>query len=236
MGGCALITGGARRIGRALSIHLAECGYDIALHYQTSETEAIDLKKHIMSLGKRCELFQGDLTNELFLASLVDKVKERFPELNMLVNNASRFKQAVYKETNFMLFDENINLHVKAPFFLTKNFSEIVSKGLIINMLDTRISKNSSVYFAYTLSKKCLADLTKMASGELAPSIRVNAIAPGFILPPQGNKEKEYEELAVNNPMKRSGDLKDILKTIDFIIDNSYLTGQIIFVDGGKFL
>lgn len=230
----ALITGSARRIGKALSLHLAEKGYNIALHVNKSVKEANSLKEKITSHGVKCEIFKGDLTDKNFLNSLFGSLKEKFKNIEILINNASIFNEGKLSETNFSLFEQNFDLHVKAPFFLMKDFAKQTRKGLIINMLDTRVSKNKTRFFAYTLSKKTLMELTKMAAYEFIDKIRVNAIAPGFILPSEKNSKNNYDSKCIEKLMKKKGNIKDILNSLDFFLENDYITGQILYVDGGE--
>ena len=229
-----LVTGGAKRIGKAIALHLAKNGYDIALHYNTSEKEAKILTLEIKNIGQKCILFQHDFLKVTNGVNLIKKVKKKFPELSLLINNASVFNSGTFLKTDYKTLDKHFNINFKVPFFLSLDFAKLCKKGQIINMLDTNIIKRQSKYFAYTLSKKMLYEFTKMAAVELAPNIRVNAIAPGPILPPP-RKDEEYLRLAGELvPLKRKGDIKNILQTLAFFLVNDYVTGQCIFVDGGK--
>lgn len=230
----ALVTGGAKRIGCAIALHLAKNGYDIALHYNTSDKEAKLLAGEIKKLKQKCVLFKSDFNNLNQIKNLIKKVKRRFRNLTLLINNASIFGSGEFLKTNTDLFERHFNVNFKAPFFLTRDFARFCKKGQIINMLDTNIARKQSKYFAYTLSKKMLCEFTKMAAVELAPDIRVNAIAPGPILPPRG-KDEEYLKLASEKvPLKRKGEIKNIIQALSFFLENDYVTGQCIFIDGGK--
>ena len=231
----ALITGGARRIGKAIAIHLAENGFDIALHYNTSKAEAEEVSKEIKSKGQNCVLFQCDLSKIDSVLNLIDKVKQSFSSLSLLVNNASIFEKKSLIETDLDFFENHFNINFKAPFFLSQNFAKNFKAGHIINLLDTNITRDRTKYFIYNLTKKMLSEFTKMAAAELAPDIRVNAIAPSAILPPS-NGEKEYLDHSQSIPLKRWGNLSEILQSIDFLLKNEYVTGQCIFVDGGEHL
>lgn len=232
----ALITGGAKRIGRALAIYLAENGYDIALHYNTSEKEAQSAKKEITSLGRKCNLYKLNLQNSKDLIPLIKKVKVSFPSLSILINNASIFEEGRFLETDLSLLNEHLDINFKAPFLLSQGFAKYCKKGQIINLLDTNIKRTKSKYLAYNLSKKLLFEFTKMAALELAPNIRVNAIAPGPILPPPGKDIKYLQKKGGIVPLQRNGELKNLVQGIDFLIKNDYVTGQCIFIDGGKHL
>jgi len=232
----ALITGGAQRIGREISIFLASLSYDIALCYNTSEKDAQDTAKAIRALDRKCELFKSDLSEEDNLYSLIPAVMKKFHDLHVLVNNASIFKRATIEKTDVELFDKHIGINLKAPFFLSKEFAKAVKRGSIINILDTRISSDRTTYAAYSLSKKALAEVTRMSALEFAPDIRVNAIAPGLILPPEGKSDEYLDRLAEKVPLKRKGNTKNVTEAIRFLLSNDYITGQIIFCDGGEHL
>ena len=172
----ALVTGAAVRIGKAITLDLAEMGYSIALHFNSSRAEAEKLCRSIEALGAACEIFKADLTNPNELENLIPTVKKIFPKLSLLVNNAAVFQKAPLKQTDRKLFDSHFDLNFKAPFFLSSDFARVCKKGQIINILDTRITRNRSSHFAYTLSKKALADFTRLAAAELAPLKNVFAV------------------------------------------------------------
>lgn len=236
MRNAALITGGAKRIGKEIALLLSALGYDIALHYNHSANEARQSAKQIQSNGVCCEIFKCDLKNEKSVSSLIPAVKKKFPDFNLLINSASIFeKSSLYNETN-SIFDTHLAINLKAPYILSREFARICKKGQIINFLDTNISKNKTAYNAYLLSKKSLAEFTKLAAVEFAPNIRVNAIAPGLILPPKRKNTDYLERLARHIPLKRRGHPNQIALTVQFLIENDFVTGQTIFVDGGEHL
>ena len=230
--GTALITGGAKRIGEALCLELAEQGYHIALHYHASQKEAHHLATRIRKKNVSCQIYASDLTKEKNFLQLIQKIHKASPDLNLLVNNASVFRQANFLEETLNNFDQHFSIHLKTPFFLSQQFAKICRRGHIINILDTSIVRYKTDYFAYLLSKKSLLDLTKMAAVALAPHIRVNGIAPGSILPPTG-QHKKYP-LGQNTPLKYPGSLLHIQQALRFLLTDNYVTGQIIFVDGGR--
>jgi len=154
------------------------------------------------------------------------------PEL--LINNASVFDRAWLADTSSAFFDRQMDVNFKAPFILMRNFAQLVKTGLIVNFVDTRIVTNQSNFAAYSVSKKALWELSKMAALEWGPSIRINAIAPGLTLPPEEKEEDYLWNLAGSIAMKRPGGLDPILKSLDYILDNNYLTGQLLFCDGGE--
>ncbi len=234
--GTALITGGSKRIGQAICLKLSQLGFSIALHYQHSKVDAKKTAQLIKDQDGQCKIFSANLLNEKQVSSLIYKVNQTFPNLNLLINNASIFEKSNLKTATVDSFNKHFAIHLKAPFILTQSFAKICKKGQIINILDTNIVRNGSENFTYLLSKKALADFTKMAALELAPDIRVNAIAPGFILPPTDQTKINLKQRIAKIPLRQQGNIEQIAQTIEFLIKNFYLTGQIIFNDGGEHL
>lgn len=232
----ALVTGAVKRLGKKISEQLADKGFNIALHYNSSKKEALDLQAKLIDLypNQQFKIFQCDLSNELDLEQLMDKVMNYFNRLDLLVNNASVFDPGIIRETNAYLFNSQINVNLKAPFILCRDFVLNNKSGLIINMLDTRISGYSNSHAAYSISKVGLAHLTKMMALECGPDFRVNGIAPGATLPPEGKGLDYLENLALKTPMKLPGGVKPILQSLDYILENENLTGQILYCDGGE--
>ncbi|MBP9854293.1 MAG: SDR family oxidoreductase [Candidatus Omnitrophica bacterium] len=233
---CALVTGGSKRIGKAISIKLAEMGYDIAIHYNNSKKEARDLSNELKEKGAEADIFSCDLNDRDQTKNLIPSVVKRFLNLSVLVNNASMFKPDSLLTATTNQLEQHFQIHVETPFLLTQTFAKICKKGLIINILDTNITKSSTKHFTYLLSKKNLLNLTTMSAVELAPHIRVNGIAPGLILPPEEKSAEYLNRLAKKVPLKRKGSVDNITQTIQFLIENDYLTGQVIFADGGEHL
>ena len=234
----ALVTGGALRIGQAISLKLADLEFDIALHYHQSKEEALRTAQYIEKKGVACQLFSCNLANERQTSLLIGQVHKKFPNLSLLVNNASVFKPSTLKKGSLQQFNEEFSVNLKAPFILMREVVQKCSKGHIINLLDTNIVKNTTNHFIYLLTKKAFYELTKLAAMELAPAIRVNAIAPGLILPP-ANKDKDQgylKKLAKHIPLKRKSGLIQITQAVEFLLKNDSLTGEVIFVDGGEHL
>ncbi|MCX6236305.1 MAG: SDR family NAD(P)-dependent oxidoreductase [Bacteroidia bacterium] len=234
----ALITGSAVRLGREIAFHLAYSGWDLALHYRSSSKEIFDFEAElkIRYPDQRFHIFQTDLGVKEQTQNLIKQVIDRFGHLDLLVNSASVFEPSSLKETSTDLMIRHMMVNYVSPFILMRDFANIADNGQIINIADARIKNNKSDYLSYSLSKKSLWELTKMAALELAPHFRVNAIAPGAVLTPAGKDQRYLEKVAVNTPMKISSGVNSVLKSIDFIIDNEDLTGQLIYCDGGAHL
>lgn len=228
-----LITGGADRIGRAMALTFAEMGYDVALHYLNSKEKAASTKQDILSMNRRCDLFRADLRDSSAVSSLITEVCNEY-DLVSLVNNASVFVESSLLEGDHCLAQEMFDINFKAPSLLTKEFARRQKKGHIINMLDTKVSQNSTRHFDYLLSKKFLYDYTKMTALHLAPHIRVNGIAPGMILPPPGEDEKYLKKRSEEIPLQRPGSLEAIQSTLRYLVQNDFITGEVIYVDGGE--
>ncbi|MDX1974378.1 MAG: SDR family oxidoreductase [Rickettsiales bacterium] len=230
----AIITGGAKRVGAAMALYLAKHGYDIALHYSRSEKEAKALQKKIEKLGRRCELFQQDLADAAALLPLMKAIKKAMPHVSLLVNNASVFERGCLMDTDEALFERQIGVNLKAPFFLTQAFAKQFKQGCVVNILDTDISTVHFSHFAYLLSKKAFADFTRMAAYELGPSIRVHGICPGCMLPSDQNDSSYEDKIAKLIPLKSHPSLDELSEAVRWIAEQQHMTGQILFVDGGK--
>lgn len=232
----ALITGASKRIGKGLAEHLAQYGWSVVIHFSSSENAAIQLVNQLSKQFRhqKFEAFKADLSQINEVVGLIPNAIAKFGKIDLLINNASVFSSGYLKSTSPELFNSQIDVNLKAPFFLIRDFANHCKKGNIINFVDTRITSNKSNFAAYSLSKKGLWDLTQMAALELAPDIRVNAIAPGVTLSPENEDENYLLNLAKNIPMKKPGGLEPIIKSLDFILENNHLTGQLIFADGGE--
>ncbi len=240
----ALITGASQRIGREIAIFLAAQGYDIAISYNKSAQQAQILSAEIVQkFAVKCEIFAADLCDVKATKKLAADVIKEFPHLSLLLNNASIFRKSKFlTEAESELFD-NLNIHFIAPLILTKEFAKNViaaeiADAQVINMIDKNIVRFDTQYFHYLLSKKNLAEVTKMLALELAPQIRVNGIAPGFILDPVdgGIEAEKLQNIIKKIPLQRKGRVENILQTVEFLIKNDFINGQIISVDGGASL
>jgi NAD(P)-dependent dehydrogenase (short-subunit alcohol dehydrogenase family) len=232
----ALVTGGAKRIGRSIALALAREGLDIALHYNASAADAQKLAGEIRALGRECHLFRCDLSDMDQVFSLPQRVFEVLPGWNVLINSASVFERASLAETTEVHFDRTFDINFKTPFFLARDFAARCENGLVVNLLDTKISQNFTEYFVYSLTKKTLANFTEMAAKALAPRVRVNGVCPGLILPPPGQGPEYLEKLSSRVPMRRPGTPEAVADAVVYFLRNDYVTGQILYVDGGEHL
>lgn len=241
----ALITGSAKRIGREMAFTLAAKGFDVAIHYHNSKSVAQELADEIKKkFHVQCEIFCADLQKSSTATKLIAEVIAKFPHLNLLINNASIFRESKFLTAPESELMDNLNIHFISPLILSQEFAKHVSANKIkaaqiINMVDKNITRFDTNYFYYLLSKKNLAELTKMLALELAPQVRVNAIAPGFILNNVNDKNPAanyVEKLTKRIPLQRKGDVKNICQTLEFLLANDFISGEIIFVDGAASL
>ncbi|AUO54437.1 SDR family NAD(P)-dependent oxidoreductase [Ehrlichia canis] len=222
----ALITGGARRLGKAIAMFLADNGYDIAIHYNTSESQALKTKDIIENLyNRKCILIQADLTEFNSLNLIIDETFQFMPYCNCLINNASVFYKNTLMNTSIQDFSYNYDLHIKAPLFLTQYFAKkCITIGNIINIIDAIVIKNATKSFTYTMSKKSLLDLTKFAAVELSPNIKVNAIGPRMI-------PGDFLDNINHKNIMDNAEVKYILTTIEKLLaPNNQETGTTIIM------
>ncbi len=232
----ALVTGGAKRIGKEIALKLASMGYDIIIHYNTSEKEALNTKKEVESKGVTCTLIRFDLTHPEKIDDFMGKVFAKCENVTLLVNNASIFRESNFLQVTYDEFVKEFNINFVSPFFLSQQFATRCKEGMIINIIDARITKVHTLHFVYNLTKKLLGELTKMAAKTLGPNIRVNGICPGPILPPQG-KNFDYLKTVVDAiPLKKYGNVQDIAEAVSYLMRNKFVTGELLFIDGGEHL
>ena len=235
-GRTALITGAAQRLGLATALALAGEGVNIIVHYRTSVTEAETLRALLLARGVRAWLVTGDLTQPEEYETLIERAAAVAGPFDILVNNASIFPPDSLETMTLAQLTENIELNAWAPFTLGRAFARRVGQGSIVNFLDARLPGYDWKHVSYMLSKQLLAVLTRMMALEYAPRITVNAVAPGLILPPPGKDESYLEPLEALVPLRRHGKAEDIGAAVVYLLQNSYLTGQVICVDGGRHL
>ena len=226
----ALVTGAAHRLGKAFALTLARNGYDILLHYHSAENEARQTQAEIESLGRSVIPSQADLTDPAQISSLLSGVES----LNVLVNSAAFMPSGNTESLSIENWDASLDLNLRAPFLLAQESAKKMTEGgLIVNITDVGAQKAWSRYPSYTVSKAALESLTKILARAFAPKIRVNAIAPGFVLQSEIVSAEEWERLINRVPLKRPARSEEIASALEFLLKNEYITGQTIVVDGG---
>ncbi len=230
----ALVTGAAHRLGRAFALALARQGYAILLHYHLSAEDAHEAASEIQSHGVPAYLVQADLTNTTDLYSLFSTLDALPHRLKVLVNSAALMPRGDVRTLSAADFDSALALNLRAPFLCTQESAKrMQAGGLIVNVTDVGAQKVWSGFPAYTVSKAALEVLTRLQARSLAPQIRVNAIAPGLVLPSDQVSEVEWQRLLERLPLKRPATLDEIAAALEFLLKNEYITGQTIIVDGG---
>ena len=236
-----LITGGAKRIGFEIAKFFAQKGYDIALHCNSSIEIAVKNAEFLQEKFKiRCKAYQFNLENCDQIPNFFQATLQNFPQIDILVNNASFFEKSSIQNTKLQGIVKNFSVHFFAPTLLCQAFAmqENLQNGLIINMLDKNTTRTKTQYFEYLQSKKSLLELTNYLAVELAPKIRVNAISPGFIIEEDGiSPDDAYISHKLSSiPLKTQGAVNDIILAVEYLMNGRYANGQNLFVDGGAFL
>lgn len=235
-GKTALVTGAARRIGHAICLGLAMQGVNVIIHYSTSENEAKELKDEITRLGVRSWLTRANFNDSSSTDNLIAQAYEMSGRIDMLINNASVFSASNIEGVRLEDIDVNMLVNAWTPFLLSRSFAQKTDHGKIINLLDTRVAGYDFDHFAYYASKKMLEVLTRSMALKLAPNITVNAVAPGLILPPEGKDYSYLERKKDGVPLKKYGSVSDVVEAVLFLLKSDFISGQIIYVDGGMHL
>lgn len=230
----ALVTGAGKRIGRAVALSLARAGWDVAAHYQSSADDAATLADEIRAMGRRAWTFPADLAQPEETLRLAARVIESAGAIAALINNASIYPEDRLSELNEENLLSNVRVNAWAPFLLTRAVAAQNRPASVVNFLDTRMRDYDARHVSYHLSKRMLFALTRMTALEFAPLVRVNAIAPGLVLPPAGKDETYLKELAPTNPLNAHGNVEDLALATLFLLQSSFVTGQVIYVDGGR--
>ncbi|MGY6548453.1 MAG: SDR family oxidoreductase [Roseinatronobacter sp.] len=247
--GRALVTGGAKRLGRAMALELAERGHDVAIHYASSAPEADALADEIRAMGRRAVCLHADLLDEAALAPLVPAAAEGLGgPLSVLVNNASIFEDDSIATATRASWDRHMMSNLRAPFVLTQAFAaacpdpvadaagEPVAQGLVVNLIDQKVRKLTPQQMTYSIAKMGLWAFTQMAAQELGPRIRVNAIGPGPTLQAADQPLAEYANSRAATVLGRGANLSDIRAALGFFLSAPAITGQLLCVDGGQHL
>jgi len=232
-GSTALITGAAKRVGRATALALAGEGVDIIVHFRESEAEASELMPELRERGVNSWAVRADMSTPQEYESLIARALDAAGSLDILVNNASIFSPDTLGDASFDSVMSNAQVNAWAPFVLSREFKRLAKRGTIVNVLDAKLAGLDTAHVSYILSKHLLAVLTEMTALEFAPDITVNAVAPALILPPPGKDQTYLDGLIDTVPLKRHGAPEDIADAVVFLAKSRFITGEIIYVDGG---
>jgi NAD(P)-dependent dehydrogenase (short-subunit alcohol dehydrogenase family) len=237
----AVVTGGAHRLGRAFALTLAYEGYAVLVHYHRSSHLAAKTITEIKSFGvpafsMQADLTQADHVGALFtlVDSLLSRAESMLSHLAVLVNSAAVMPRGEVGSLSNEGWDTALDLNLRAPFLCAQQASTRMTRGgLIVNVSDIGAEKAWSRFPSYTVSKSALESLTKVLARAFAPSIRVNAIAPGLVLPSDNVTDEEWDKLVKRLPLKRTATTEEVALALEFLIKNEYVTGQTVVVDGG---
>ena len=237
----AIVTGGAHRLGRAFALTLAYEGYAVLVHYHRSSQSAAKTVTAIKSFGVPAYSMQADLTQAehvqaLFtlVDSLLSRPETKLSHLAVMVNSAAVMPRGDAKTMSIDNWDTTLNLNLRAPFLCAQQaHGRMTRGGLIVNVSDIGAEKAWSRFPSYTVSKAALESLTKVLARSFAPSVRVNAIAPGLVLPSENVSDDEWDRLVQRMPLKRTATTEEVASALEFMLKNEYVTGQTIVVDGG---
>jgi pteridine reductase len=234
----ALVTGAGKRLGREIALRLADEGADVAVHYGKSKREAEEVVAEIEKRRRRAIALQADLRIISEITGLVTRVASEFGRLDVLINTAANFLEAKFGETTEAQWDASLNTNLKAPFFCSQAAASLLAKsgkGVIINFADLGGLQGWCEYVPHSISKAGIILLTRVLAKELAPAVRVNALAPGTITMP-GDPPEWEQDFIRRAPLKRAGTPQDITDAVSYLIHAEFVTGQVLVVDGGKSL
>ncbi|WP_291999786.1 SDR family oxidoreductase [Caldivirga sp.] len=233
-GKTALVTGGSSRIGKVICSYLAREGVNVIIHYNSSMEEALRVKEEVEGLGVESWVIKADLSKPSGVDELINESFKQAGEVNFLINNASVFPKIGLSDLNINDLNWIMQVNAWAPLMLTLKFASMVNEGKVVNVLDSVIDGYNFERYAYYLSKVMLAAITRSLALRLAPRIIINAVAPGVILPPRD--EGNIEAMINQVPLRKRGLPEDVGYAVIFLLKSSYVTGQVIYVDGGDHL
>lgn len=243
--GRALVTGGARRLGRAMALALAEEGWAVAVHYHDSSEAADGAASEARRLGApTAAALRADLTRESETQALVGRASDALGgPLDLLINNAALFERDEALSATRESWDRHLETNLRAPFVLSQRFAEPIlaaaeagAGGLIVNMLDQRVFNLTPHFISYTVAKSALWTLTRTLAMALGPRIRVNAIGPGAILPAPEQTAEHFERMRAATPLGRGAQPEDVVAALRYLIGAQSVTGQMLALDGGQHL
>ena len=234
-----LVTGGGQRIGRAISLALADDGWQVAVHFNTSLEQATEVVDEIARSGNIALAVQADLTNEEAVTSLISNISRELAPVTAVINNASVFEEDTVKNVTKDSWDRHLAINLRAPFILTQSLARNLNtgeKGNVINIVDQRVENLTPYFTSYTLSKSALWMLTKATASALAPNIRVNAIGPGPTLPSTRQSQLQFDRQVALTPLEVQVDVEEISNAVRFILATPSMTGQLLSIDSGQHL
>lgn len=238
VGRTALVTGAARRVGRAIALAIADRGANVVIHYKSSVSEAHETVEAVERLGRRAFAIQADLGEPDQVEVLADCAIAAYGKIDVLVNSAAIFRRTPLEQLTATEWEQFLRVNLTAPFLLARRLGLLMRRqgaGKIINIADVAGIKPWADFLPYSVSKGLLITMTQGLAKALAPEVQVNAVVPGTVLPAEDYSEKERESIVKGTPLKRIGDPADIANTVLFLVEGSdFITGQVVVVDGGR--
>jgi pteridine reductase len=238
-GKVALVTGGAVRVGRAIVLGLADAGMRVVVHYHSSAGPAEEVVRIIQGMGGEATSVRADLSRVEEVERLADEAERAFGRIDVLVNNASVFPPERMDEVDPALWDHTLAVNLRAPFFLTQRLGRGMrqrGEGSVVNLADLAGLQPWAAYAAHSISKAGLVHLTRVAARSLAPEVRVNAVAPGTVLPPEEMSDEEVRRLAGRVPLGHIGAPDDVVGAVLYLLRARFVTGEVLVLDGGRSL
>ena len=235
----ALVTGAGVRLGRAIALGLARHGYDLVLHCHRSKAPARAVLHEIEALGRRAKLLSADLAQTRQAEALARNAERTFGHIDLLINSAAVFWPTPLRRLTAREFDAFVSVNLRAPYILSASLGRRMKQrghGVILNMACVSAVRAWGGYVPYSISKAGVVALTVGLAKLLGPQVRVNAIAPGAVLPPKGSSADRLRQLAQRVPLQRLGTPADVVRAVLYLCDADFVTGQVLFVDGGQAL
>jgi NAD(P)-dependent dehydrogenase (short-subunit alcohol dehydrogenase family) len=234
----ALVTGGAVRVGRAITLGLAGHGWDVVVAYHSSVDEAESVSAEVEAVGRRCALVRADLSRPEAAEAVVAAAREGFGRLDLVVNSAASFRAKPLLEVDAAEWDAVMALNARAPHLVVRAAADLLraARGSVVNIVDLGAFQPWLERPHHAVSKAALVHLTRIQARALAPEVRVNAVAPGAVLKPEDWSEARWNALAESAPLERAGTPDDVVGAVLWLASAAFVTGQVIAVDGGRLL
>lgn len=235
-GRVALVTGGARRVGKAIALALAGRGADVVVHYNSSQASADETSAELRALGVRAAAIQADLSDPIAAQQLPQQAFDALGALDIVVNSAAMMMRTPVGDVSLAQWDAMFNLNLRAPFFIAQAAAPMLRarNGVIINIADLAAYETWPAYVPHGITKAGVVQMTRGLARALAPQVRVNAVAPGAVLLPDEWGTESAERLTLTTPLARLGSASDVAQAVVYLCEASYVTGEVIIVDGGR--
>jgi NAD(P)-dependent dehydrogenase (short-subunit alcohol dehydrogenase family) len=233
----ALVTGGAHRVGKAITLMLAKAGANVVINYHTSAAQAETTAEEVRALGQKVLSVQADIANYAQVKAMAGQIKIWFGGIDILVNSADRWEKSPFPSEDIGPWERIVGTGINGPYYVTNVFAPLILErggGAIVNIVDLSAWEAWPNFTAHAVAKTSLLAMTRQFALELGPTIRVNAVAPGPVLPPPDYSPEQIERVATRTLLNRWGSAEDVARTVKFLIEADFITGETIRVDGGE--